>query len=141
MKIIKTLKLVLLIIFYTNNAQANTDYFKDGLLLFEQQELEKAKFKFEQEIVFNPKSEKAYLYLSKIFNFQKKRELEKKNLDTVILLNPKNEEAVYNLAELKLKDSDYNESKKLIEQLLLFCKNYCLKGKKLEVEINKSIKK
>ena len=30
-------------------------------------DLDKAKFKFEQDIVFNPKNEKSYLYLSKIF--------------------------------------------------------------------------
>ena len=56
-----------------------------------------AKFKFEQDIVFNPKNEKSYLYLSKIFNKLKKKELEEKNLNTVLLINPKNEEATYNL--------------------------------------------
>ena len=39
----------------------------------------------------------------KIFNKQKKKDLEEKNLNTVILLNPKNEEAVFNLAKLKIK--------------------------------------
>ena len=35
----------------------------------------------------------SYLYLSKIFNNFKKKDLEEQNLNTVILLNPKNEEA------------------------------------------------
>ena len=49
--------------------------------------------------------------------FKKKKNLKKKNLNTVILLNPKNEEAVFNLAKLKLDQSDYKGSKKLVEQL------------------------
>ena len=79
--------------------------------------------------------------MSKIFNQQKKKELEEKNLNTVILLNPKNEEAIYNLAKLKLKESDFIESKKLIEKLLIFCKSYCQKSQKLRVEIEDSLKK
>ena len=76
----------------------------------------KAKFKFEQDLVVNPKNEKSYLFLSKIFNYQKKKDLEEQNLNTVILLNPKNEEAVFNLAKLKLEKSDFQESKILIEK-------------------------
>ena len=91
--------------------------------------------------MFNPKNEKSYLYLSKIFNTQKEKELEEKNLNTVILLNPKNEEATYNLAQLKLQKSDYEESKILINKLLMFCKRYCEKSQKLKVEIENSLKK
>ena len=78
---------------------------------YNKKEFDKAKFKFEQDIVYNPKNEKSYLYLSKIYNFQKNKELEEQNLNTVILLNPKNEEAIYNLAKLKLKKSDYQKVK------------------------------
>ncbi len=120
---------------------ASTDYFKEGLKLYKKKEFNKAKFKFEQDIVFNPKSEKSYLYLSKIFNHQDKRELEEKNLNTVILLNPKNEEATFSLAQLKLKKSDFKESKNLIDKLLIFCKDYCEKSQKLKTEIEKSLKK
>ena len=56
-----------------------------------------AQFKFEQDIVFNPKNENSYLYLAKIYNFKKNDNLEEKNLNTVILLNPKNEEAILSL--------------------------------------------
>ena len=69
------------------------------------------------------------------------RQLERKNLDAVILLNPQNEEAIYNLAKLNLDESDYKESKKLIDKLLVFCKDYCQKSKKLKIEIENSIKK
>ena len=138
------IKLILISIIFllsTNFLIASANYFEEGLILFKKNQLKKAKFKFEQDIVFNPKSEKSYLYLSKIFHKQEKKDLEEKNLNTVILLNPKNEEAIYSLSKLMLKESDYNESKKLIDQLLIFCKNYCEKGKALKVEINKSIKK
>ena len=137
----KLLKIIFFIILISSNLFANTDYFNEGLVLYEKNNLDKAKFKFEQDIVFNPKSEKSYLYLSKIFNVQNKKDLEEKNLNTVILLNPKNEEAVYNLAKLKLDMSDYAESKSLISKLLVFCKNYCQKSKKLKIEIENSLKK
>ena len=137
----KLLKIIFFLFLTSSNLFANTTYFNEGLIFYEKKEFDKAKFKFEQDIVFNPKNEKSYLYLSKIFNEQKKKKLEEKNLNTVILLNPKNEEAIYNLAKLKLKESDFIESKKLIEQLLVFCKNYCQKSKKLRIEIENSSKK
>jgi len=137
----KLLKIIFFIILTSSNLFANNDYFNEGLVFYEKNDLDKAKFKFEQDLVFNPKNEISYLYLSKIFNAQKKKDLEEQNLNTVILLNPKNEEAVYNLAKLKLDMSDYNESRKLTDQLLVFCKNYCEKSKKLKIEIENSIKK
>jgi len=141
MKFIKFLKLNLFLIFITTNVIADNNYFKEGQLLFDKKNYKEAKFKFEQDIVFNPKSEKSYLFLSKIYNKQKKKKLEEQNLKTVLLLNPKNEEATYNLSKLKLKESDYLESKKLIDQLLIFCVNYCIKSKKIKTEIEKSLKK
>ena len=125
----------------TSNLLANSNYFKEGLAFFKKNELDNAKFKFEQDLVFNPKSEKSYLYLAKIFNIQKKKDLEEDNLNVVILLNPKNEEAIYSLAKLKLEESDYAESKKLINKLLLFCNGYCQKTKKLKIEVENSEKK
>tara|TARA_B100000524_G_C23347358_1_gene260734 strand:+ start:88 stop:504 length:417 start_codon:yes stop_codon:yes gene_type:complete len=119
----------------------NSSYYLEGVTHFEKQEFSKARFKFEQDIVFNPKSEKSYLYLSKIFNKQNKKDLEKKNLKTVILLNPKNEEATFNLIQLKFKESDYSGSKKLVEKLLNFCSEYCQKSMQLQTEIENSIKK
>ena len=137
----RLLKIIFFLILISNNSLANTNYFNEGLTFYEKKELDKAKFKFEQDIVFNPKSEKSYLYLAKIFNKQKKRELEENNLNTVILLNPKNEEAIYNLAQLKLKESDFSGSKKLIDKLLIFCKNYCQKSQQLKIQIKNSLTK
>ena len=137
----KLLKIIFFLLLVSNEVFASTNYFNEGLTFYEKKEFDKAKFKFEQDIVFNPKNEKSYLYLSKIFNKQEKKTLEEKNLNTVILLNPKNEEATYNLAQLKLKESDFEGSKKLIDKLLIFCKNYCQKSKNLKIEIEKSLKK
>ena len=116
--IMKLIKITFFTLMIFTNLLANNNFFNEGLAFYEKNKLDKAKFKFEQEIVYNPKSEKSYLYLSKIYKTQKKIELEKKNLNTVILLNPLNEEAVYNLAVLKLKESDFNESKKLLSLIL-----------------------
>ena len=118
---------------------ANSEYFQEGINLFNKNKLDDARFKFEQDIVFNPKSELSYLYLSKIFNKQEKRKLEEQNLDTVILLNPKNEEAIYNLALLKLISSDYNIE--LNQRLKLICSNYCSQSDKLKLEIENLSKK
>ena len=129
---------VILIIFlsYQKILFANTKFYEDGLNFFKNNKLDEAKFKFEQDIVFNPKSEMSYLYLSKIFKKQKKRDLEELNLNTVILINPENEEAIYSLAKLKLENSDYKKSKELNDKLKNFCKKLCIQSKKLEIEIN-----
>ena len=79
-----------------------------------EKKFDKARFKFEQDIVFNPKNEKSYLYLAKIYKIKKNDDQEESNLKTVLLLNPKNEEAILELAYLKIRKSNYSETKKLI---------------------------
>ncbi len=139
---IKKLFFTIFIVFFSlNNAYAKSDYFEEGKILYKNNKLEDAKFKFEQDILFNPKSELSYLYLSKIFNKQEKRDLEEQNLNTVMLINPKNEEAIYYLAKLKLKASDYQKSKELLKRLKLVCSDYCNKSDKLKIEIENLSKK
>ena len=135
------LKIIFFIFLMTNNLFANNKFYEEGLVFFNDKKFKKAKFEFEQDIVFNPKNKKSYLYLSKIFKELNEKELEKKNLNTVILLDPSNEEATYNLAKLKLSESDFTGSKKLIDGLIVFCKKYCKESKELKVEIEKSLKK
>ena len=120
---------------------AKSDYFTEGVNLFKKKKFEEAQFKFEQDIVYNPKSELSYLYLSKIFNKLNKKNLEEQNLNTVMLLNPKNEEAIYNLAKLKLETSDYQKSKELNDRLNNICNKLCNQSKKLKVEIENLSKK
>ena len=57
---------------YTNTSAKNS-YFSEGKRLFNEKKFSQSKYKFEKDIVFNPKSEKSYLYLSKIFNKQDKK--------------------------------------------------------------------
>ena len=138
---IKIFKLILFFIFVTNILYAKTNFFNEGLNLFKKEKFEEAQFKFEQDIVFNPKNELSYLYLSKIFNKLDKKKLEEKNLNTVMLLNPRNEEAIYNLAKLKLASSDYKKSKELNNRLSLICSEFCSKNEKLKIEIENLSKK
>ena len=138
---IKKLIFIFFLTFWPNFILANTEYFEQGLNLFKNKQFNEAKFKFEQDIVFNPKNEKSYLYLSKIFKYLEKRDLQEQNLDTVILLNPQNEEAIYNLAKLKLSASDYKRSKELNDQLIVICNKFCLQGQKLKIEIQNLSKK
>tara|TARA_Y200000002_G_scaffold380740_1_gene392946 strand:- start:322 stop:744 length:423 start_codon:yes stop_codon:yes gene_type:complete len=137
----KLSKVLIILLFLPNNLFSKSEYIKEGIVLFNTNKFEDAKFKFEQDIVFNPKSETSYLYLSKIFNKLDKKILEEKNLNTVILLNPINEEAIYNLAKLKLSSSDYKKSKELNKKLKSICSNFCVQSNKLEIEINNLSKK
>ena len=135
------LKIFLSFLLLQSPLLANTQYFQDGLKFYNKKKFKKAKFKFEQDIVFNPKSELSYLYLSKIFKSLNQKDLEEQNLNTVILLNPKNEEAIYNLVKLKLENSDYKKSKELNERLIDLCDIFCNESKKLKIEIENLSKK
>ena len=135
------LKLTLIFFLLMNFLHAKSDYFSEGVNLYKKEKFKEAQFKFEQEIVFNPKSELSYLYLSKIFNKLDKKDLEEQNLNTVMLLNPKNEEAIYNLAKLKLASSDYKKSKELNNRLSSICNKFCNKNSELKIEIENLSKK
>ena len=138
---IKKLLYIFVLYFLFNNLFAKSEYMNAGIDLYNNNKFEDAKFKFEQDIVFNPKSELSYLYLSKIFKKQDKKNLEEKNLNTVIILNPKNEEAIYNLARLKLLTSDYEKSKELNKKLKSICNKFCGKSDQLKIEIENLSKK
>ena len=121
----------------SNGFTAQTNYFKEGRALFESKEFVKSKIFFEKDIVFNPRSEKSYLYLAKIFNKRENVEEEEMNLNNVLLLNPKNDEALYMLILIKIRQSDYEGVEKLIKQFTLVCNNFCSK----ENEIKNKFKK
>jgi len=135
------LKIIIILIILQNNLLANTQLFQQGLNFFKDKKFNEAKFKFEQDIVLNPKSEMSYLYLAKIFQNLDNKDLQEQNLNTVILLNPKNEEALYDLAKLKLSVSDYKKSKELNKKLEDLCVLLCVKSQKLKIEIENLSKK
>ena len=139
---IRNLLIIFFILFLVPNfLNAKSIYFQDGIVLFNKNKFEEARFKFEQDIVYNPKNELSYLYLSKIFNKKENIFLEEQNLNTVILLNPKNEEAVYSLAKLKLASSDYKKSRELNKKLKSLCIKLCDQSDKLKIEIENLSKK
>ncbi len=140
MKLIKKLYIIFLILFFTA-LKAEINNFEKGKNLFSEKKYDLAKFKFEQDIVFNPKNENSYLYLAKIYNFQKNDEQEEAYLKTVILLNPKNEEAVLNLAQLKIRKSNYSETEKLIKNFKKVFKNLCDQTSKIQIKLDDIFKK
>tara|TARA_Y100000816_G_C26067310_1_gene561004 strand:+ start:169 stop:591 length:423 start_codon:yes stop_codon:yes gene_type:complete len=136
----KTIIYFFAIFFFFTNLAAEISNFEKGKSLFDENKFDLAKFRFEQDIVFNPKNEKSYLYLAKIYKFKKNDSLEEKNLNTVILLNPKNEEAILNLTLLKIRKSNYSEAKKFINTFKKICKNLCQESFKLQKKLDNIIK-
>ena len=114
-----------------------SNYFKKGIELFQKKEFDKSKILFERDIVFYPKSEKSYLYLAKIFNNYDNDFEQEIKLNSVLLLNPQNDEAIYMLALLKIKQSDYNHAKKLLDEFVLVCKSFCFKKTEIQEKFEK----
>ena len=114
-----------------------SNYFEEGIKFYQKKEFDKSKILFEKDIVFNPKSEKSYLYLAKIFNENNNDEEQEINLTNVLLLNPQNDEAIYMLILLKIKQSDYNQAKELMDQFVLVCKSFCLKTSEIQDKLKK----
>jgi tetratricopeptide (TPR) repeat protein len=118
-----------------NSFGAQTAYYEKGVKLYKVNKIEESKILFERDIAFNPKSEKSYLYLAKIFKKKGKNEELEVNLNNVLLLNPKNDEAIYMLTLLKIEKSDYEGAKKLIDKFILVCNFFCSKEKELKEKL------
>ena len=114
-----------------------SNYFEKGIKLFQKEKFNESKIFFERDLVFNPKNEISYLYLAKIFNEINNEEELEINLNNVLLLNPQNDEAMYMLALLKIKQSDYNQAKELINQFILICKSFCSKKNEIQEKLRK----
>ena len=128
---------VIYLFLISNGITKQSDYFDKGIDLFQKKEFDKSKILFEKDIVFNPKNEKSYLYLAKIFNKNNNDEEQEVNLNSVLLLNPQNDEAIYMLTLLKIKQSDYNEAKELIDKFILVCKSFCTKKNEMQDKLEK----
>ena len=133
--------LIIYLFFISSGFAVKSNYFDKGKILFDKKKFQKSKIFFEKDIVFNPKSEKSYLYLAKIFNKNKNDKEEEINLNNVLLLNPQNDEAIYMLALLKIKQSDYNEAKELIKKFNLVCISFCSKKADIQEKFDKLIPK
>ena len=132
---IKTFFIYLLLI--SSGMAIQSNYFEEGIKLYQKKKFDESKILFERDIVFNPKNEKSYLYLAKIFNEMSNDEEQEINLSNVLLLNPQNDEAIYMLTLLKIKQSDYNEAKELIDRFILVCKSFCSKKNEIQEKLKK----
>ena len=121
----------------SNGIGKQLNYLNQGIELFQKKEFDKSKILFEKDIVFNPKNEKSYLYLAKIFSKNNNDVEQEINLNNVLLLNPQNDEAIYMLTLLKIKQSDYNHAKELIDKFVLVCESFCLKKNEIQKKLEK----
>ena len=137
LQLIKTIFICFLLILNLNCYAAASEYFEKGKTLFNEKKFDKSKILFERDLVFNPKNEESYLYLAKIFHENKNDEEEEINLNNVLILNPQNDQAIYMLTLLKIKQSDYNKAKDLIEQFVLVCKSFCSKKDEIQKKFAK----
>ena len=127
--------IIFLILFNLSPLNASNLFFEEGIKLYKDKNFTKAKFKFEQDIVFNPKNEISYLYLPKIFKEQGDTNQQETNLNTVLLINPKNEEALYNLILLRVEQSNISESENLLKNFEKICDKLCTKLSELKIKI------
>jgi tetratricopeptide (TPR) repeat protein len=128
--------LILFFFLISSVAAKESKYFNDGKKLFLEKDFEKSKFYFEKDIVFNPKSENAYLYLAKIHEKNNNKKKQEINLNNVLILNPKNEEAIYMMMKIKISESDFLETDILLKKFELICTSLCSKKSEIKKEIN-----
>jgi len=125
MKIIKLVSVFFVLVILINSALAESPFFNEGKIKYNEKKYEESKFLFQRSIVFNPKDQDSYLYLAKIYKFENNKRKEEKNINTVLLLDPQNEEANYLLMEIELKKSNYSKVKELAENFAKICNKLC----------------
>jgi len=139
-KIFLLIKIVSIVLTSTSIANSGqTNFLDQGIFLFEKKNFDTAKIFFEKDIVFNPRSENSYLYLAKIFKQNENDKEQETNLNNALIINPKNEEALYMLTLLKIKQSNYDKAKELINKFILVCKSFCSKKKSMQDMLTKLI--
>ena len=74
--------ILLFYLFFNVEGKAKENFFEKAKSKYDEKEMEDSKFLFQRNIVFNPKDAKSYLYLAKIYNFEKNEREELKNLKT-----------------------------------------------------------
>ena len=129
-------KILTIVLLINSNVMAS-EYLTKGIKLFEKKQFEESKILFERDLAFDPKSEKSYLYLAKIYSKIDNDEQQEINLKNVLLINPTNDEALYMLAIMRIEQSDYNEAKELINKFKLVCKSFCSKKNEIEEKLKK----
>ena len=117
--------------FFNVEGKAKENFFEKAKSKYDEKEMEDSKFLFQRNIVFNPKDAKSYLYLAKIYNFEKNEREELKNLKTTLLLDPDNEEAMYMLIDIEIEKSNFSEVRNLTKKFNVICSTLCEKVKNI----------
>ena len=123
--------ILLFYLFFNVEGKAKENFFEKAKNKYYEKEMEDSKFLFQRNIVFNPKDAKSYLYLAKIYNFEKNEREELKNLKTTLLLDPDNEEAMYMLIDIELEKSNFSEVRNLTKKFNVICLTLCEKVKSI----------
>ncbi|MBM5786720.1 MAG: hypothetical protein FJ373_02665 [Pelagibacterales bacterium] len=113
------------------NSFAKNSYYEKALKFFNEKDFNEAKFYFEKNIVFNPKDELSYFYLSKIASINKDKLQEKLYLDSVLVLNPKNENALYRKIIINIDEGDFAKAKESNLIFVKVCKELCDKKEEI----------
>ena len=123
--------ILLFYLFFNIEGKAKENFFEKAKSKYDEKEMEDSKFLFQRNIVFNPKDAKSYLYLAKIYNFEKNEREELKNLKTTLLLEPDNEEAMYMLIDIEIEKSNFFEVRNLTKKFNVICSTLCEKVKSI----------
>ena len=123
--------ILLFYLFFNIEGETKENFFEKAKNKYDEKEMEDSKFLFQRNIVFNPKDAKSYLYLAKIYNFEKNEREELKNLKTTLLLDPDNEEAMYMLIDIELEKSNFSEVRDLTKKFNVICSTLCEKVKSI----------
>ena len=123
--------ILLFYLFFNIEGETKENFFEKAKSKYDEKEMEDSKFLFQRNIVFNPKDAKSYLYLAKIYNFEKNEREELKNLKTTLLLDPDNEEAMYMLIDIELEKSNFSEVRDLTKKFNVICSTLCEKVKSI----------
>ena len=123
--------ILLFYLFFIIEGIAKENFYEEAKNKFDEKKMEDSKFLFQRNIVFNPKDAKSYLYLAKIYNFEKNEIEELKNLKTTLLLDSENEEAMYMLINIELEKSNFSEVRNLTKKFKIICSTLCNKVKNI----------
>ena len=134
-KFFKILIFIFLIICFSKNSFSKENFYNEGIKLFNDKKYNDAKFLFERSIVFDPKHSNSYLYLAKIYRYEKNQIKEEKNLETTLLIDPSNEEAILMMMEIGLEKTNYSKVNELSERFKKVCKDLCIENKKILKEL------
>ena len=128
--------LAIYFIIFSSISHASENFFHEAKKLFEDKKIEKSKFLFQRNLVFNPKHAESYLYLAKIYEIEKNEKEKEKNLNSTLLIQPDNEEAMYMMIDIELNRSNFSEVKKLKYDFEKICSSLCEKIVSIEERLN-----